>query len=388
MTRAEEAPTELPRPPLGALTQLPLPPLAPSDPLAVRGAPLALAPAAARSRPARRRRGDDRRRARLPRLHPDGHAARGVRPHRRGRPLARPRRQPRVRDHRATRSSATWCGRSSGRCSRRARTRSSTCSQGAPRSAAGSDGAGGRPVPRAASATTRRPGSGASTGIHRFVDPHAALLDDADPTKAGRDDRPSKRGTRTRPREPVDLVDGSPRACHRALADRDIGLGSTHSSMRDPAARRRRVGRPSRVSRSTTTSRPGHLAAAVGPPPRRSVRANAGGRTGTRVSAYDARRRRRTPCTRPRCGCTSRAPRSAETPGRPASAHPPPDRTNQTGFEDRRCRARPCTHATGVGRSDGLPRHREQNDARNQPRKERTRRCRGARPDKSTIGFR
>ena len=57
------------------------------------------------------------RRARLPRVHADRHPARRLRPRRRERPLARPRRHRSSSRSPPTRSCATWCGRSSGRCS-------------------------------------------------------------------------------------------------------------------------------------------------------------------------------------------------------------------------------------------------------------------------------
>ena len=61
--------------------------------------PLALASAPARPAAAPGFGRDARRRARLPRLHADRDPARGLRPRRRGRPLARPRRRGRARDH-------------------------------------------------------------------------------------------------------------------------------------------------------------------------------------------------------------------------------------------------------------------------------------------------
>ena len=100
--RAPRPRPRLPRALLGPLALVPLPDLAPARALAVRGPPLALA-----SRPARPRSGssacrrDADRRARLPRLHADRDTQHTrLRPHGRGRALARPRGRVRVRDHR------------------------------------------------------------------------------------------------------------------------------------------------------------------------------------------------------------------------------------------------------------------------------------------------
>ena len=135
---ASEAPAGVPRALLGALALLPLPHLALERALAVRGRPLALAPGADRPRAPR----GERRAAPAA----STTSARSPRPTRSTRSSSRGRRR-RAGTTAATRSSsrspptrscATWCGRSSGRCSSAARTRSRRCSTGAGARPAGS----------------------------------------------------------------------------------------------------------------------------------------------------------------------------------------------------------------------------------------------------------
>ena len=129
----------LQRPPLGALALVPLPHLAPPRALAVRGEPLALAPAAARPRS-----GCTPAAAMLV----GEHDFRAFTPTETQHQVLRPRRRAmRAGTSAATRSSSrspptrscgTWCERSSGRCSSASPTSSPACCGGAPRSQAGS----------------------------------------------------------------------------------------------------------------------------------------------------------------------------------------------------------------------------------------------------------
>ena len=119
-----------------AVAQLPLPALHARGAVAVRDPAQLVVPAAARRGALSAAAGGDRRRARLPRVHPDADAARGLRPARRAGGVDPARRPPRLRDHGRTAISGTWCGASSGRCSRRRR-RSRGLLDGSPRSDAG-----------------------------------------------------------------------------------------------------------------------------------------------------------------------------------------------------------------------------------------------------------
>src|SRR5207248_6364589 len=80
--RGRGRPGRLPRASFGAGAQLPVPDPAAPDAVTVRAAAELVVSAAARRGGAREGRSARRRRARLPGLHADGDAARGVRPHR------------------------------------------------------------------------------------------------------------------------------------------------------------------------------------------------------------------------------------------------------------------------------------------------------------------
>ena len=136
---AEEAAPRLPRALLGPLALVPLPDLAPARALAVRGAPLALAPAPARPRAPRTRRaalllGEHDFRAFTPTDTQHEVFVRVVE----SAALARPRRRRRVRDHRRLVPAPHGADARRHDARARARPSSPSCSKGAPRTAAGS----------------------------------------------------------------------------------------------------------------------------------------------------------------------------------------------------------------------------------------------------------
>ena len=134
---AEEAPAGLPRAPLGPGAQLPLPDLPPPRAVAVRAAAELVGAAAARRGRARRARPRSCRRARLPRLHADRDAARGLRARRRERGVAARTATCSSSRSRPTASCGTWCARSSARCSSCRRSGSRALLEGRPRAEAG-----------------------------------------------------------------------------------------------------------------------------------------------------------------------------------------------------------------------------------------------------------
>ena len=163
--------------------ELPLPDPQPALAVAVRDAAELVDPARARRRAAGGRGSAAPRQARLPCVHADGDAARGVRPHRRAAPSGFATATTSTSRSPRTATCATWCGASSGRCSSSGRTRSRRCSPVAP-----------------APTRARRRRRGGSTSSASGTDPRGRLVSRLAPRRRWRrQGRRGCRGSRTQP---------------------------------------------------------------------------------------------------------------------------------------------------------------------------------------------